>query len=242
LFPRFAKFVKSLFAINFFLTSIWLSVAKMFTSNNRFFNNSSFFDGCEATRADNVLMTKSLMVHVCWCQVALLGDKSLLIGLSHNWLVDSLFNHGFFHVLRHNAFSFLYVSEVGVLFCDNWKMFLFNQGGMFLMNNGLMVLMDVFLIDDWLEMLMNNVLVVLVEYVLLMFHKDILVVLVDDILMDFLHYGLSDMALNYFSFFDSINLLAFINLFYNLFFFMLDNKWCLIDLLNDHVSSNMFSM
>jgi hypothetical protein len=45
-----------------------------------------------------------------------------------------------------------------VLFMDNRNVLLLDQGLMFFVDDGLMVLVDVFLNDDWLVMLMNNLL------------------------------------------------------------------------------------
>jgi hypothetical protein len=183
LFSGFSRFVKLLLFINWLLAHILVSLVKL-SSTNSFFNAA----------------------HVLFCM-----DNGVLECFSPNWLVDHLVNHWLLTVLCHNIFSFLYVSEVMVVFCDDGKMLLFNHGGMFFVDNGLMVLMDVFFIDDWLVMLMNNVLMMLMEDILLMLNEDILVMLMDDILMDFLHYWLGDVALDYFWLIDYPNLLAIIN-------------------------------
>jgi len=59
---------------------------------------------------------------------------------------------------------------------------------MFFVDYRLVVLMDVLLIDNWLVVLMKDVLVMFMKNILLVLNEDILVMFMDHILMDLFHY------------------------------------------------------
>jgi len=115
-------------------------------------------------------------------------------------------------------------------------MSLLNKGSVFLVDDWLMMLVNMLLNHDWLMMLMNNVLMMLMNYIFLVLNHNILVMLVDHILMDFLHDGCIGVCSVLFSEFMSVDSLTFIGALVDGSFMMGDNNWFLIYLFNMSVT------
>lgn len=93
--------------------------------------------------------------------------------------------------------------------------------------------------NDWLVVLMYNLLMMFMENILFVFNDDILVMFVNNILMDFLDNGGSNVGSNIGGKFVSFNGLTFIGLLEYCLFVMGDNDWLFVDLLNNDLTFNV---
>lgn len=107
------------------------------------------------------------------------------------------------------------------------------------MDDWLMVFMHVLLNNDWLVVLVDNLLMMFVKNIFLVLNNHIFVMFMDDVLMDFLDDGGSDVGSHVSGKLVSFNGLTFIGLLVDCLFVVSDNNWLFVDLLNNDLTFNI---